>query len=40
MCMRSNFGTAFAIGTALNLGVVIVEVIYGLLANSMALASG
>jgi cobalt-zinc-cadmium efflux system protein len=34
-----NFGTAFAIGTALNLGFVIVEVIYGLLANSMALAS-
>jgi cobalt-zinc-cadmium efflux system protein len=34
-----NFGTAFAIGTALNLGFVIVEVIYGLLANSMALVA-
>ena len=34
-----NFGTAFAIGIALNLGFVIVEVIYGLLANSMALVA-
>lgn len=34
-----NFGTTFAIGTALNLGFVIVEVIYGLLANSMALVA-
>jgi cobalt-zinc-cadmium efflux system protein len=34
-----NFGTVFAIGTALNLGFVIVEVIYGLLANSMALVA-
>jgi cobalt-zinc-cadmium efflux system protein len=34
-----NFGTAFAVGTALNLGFVIVEVIYGLLANSMALVA-
>jgi len=34
-----NFGTAFAVGIALNLGFVIVEVIYGLLANSMALVA-
>ncbi len=34
-----NFGTAFAIGIALNLCFVIVEVIYGLLANSMALVA-
>jgi cobalt-zinc-cadmium efflux system protein len=34
-----DFGVAFAIGTALNLGFVIVEVIYGLLANSMALVA-
>jgi len=34
-----NFGTAFAVGTALNLGFVIVEVICGLLANSMALVA-
>jgi cobalt-zinc-cadmium efflux system protein len=34
-----NFGAAFAIGVALNLGFVIVEVIYGLLANSIALVA-
>ncbi|HEY5380096.1 MAG TPA: cation diffusion facilitator family transporter [Pseudolabrys sp.] len=34
-----NFGTAFAIGTALNLGFVIVEAVYGLLANSIALVA-
>jgi cobalt-zinc-cadmium efflux system protein len=33
------FGIAFAIGTALNLGFVIVEVVYGLLANSIALVA-
>jgi cobalt-zinc-cadmium efflux system protein len=35
----ADFGTAFAIGTALNLGFVLVELIYGLLANSMALVA-
>ena len=34
-----DFGAAFAIGTALNLGFVIVEVIFGLLANSIALVA-
>jgi cobalt-zinc-cadmium efflux system protein len=34
-----DFGAAFAIGTALNLGFVIIEVVYGLLANSMALVA-
>jgi cobalt-zinc-cadmium efflux system protein len=33
----ANFGRAFAIGTALNLGFVIVQVIFGLWANSLAL---
>jgi cobalt-zinc-cadmium efflux system protein len=32
-----DFGIAFAIGIALNVGFVIVEVVYGLLANSIAL---
>lgn len=32
-----NFGMAFAIGIALNTGFVIVEAVYGLLANSLAL---
>ena len=32
-----NFGAAFAIGTALNLVFVIVEVVYGLFAHSLAL---
>jgi cobalt-zinc-cadmium efflux system protein len=34
-----DFGTAFAIGTALNLGFVILEAVYGLLANSLALVA-
>ena len=34
-----DFGVAFAIGTALNLGFVIVEIVYGLLANSIALVA-
>ena len=33
----ANFGAAFAIGVALNFGFVVVEVIYGLFANSVAL---
>ena len=33
----SEFGRAFAIGIALNLGFVAVETLYGFLANSMAL---
>ncbi len=33
----ASFGRAFAIGTALNLGFVIVEFVYGLLAHSLAL---
>lgn len=33
----ASFGRAFAIGTALNLGFVVIEVIYGLAANSVAL---
>ena len=32
-----DFGRAFAIGTALNLGFVAIEATYGILANSMAL---
>ncbi|WP_158814194.1 cation diffusion facilitator family transporter [Methylocapsa sp. S129] len=34
-----NFGPAFAIGVALNLGFVIAEAVYGLLANSIALVA-
>ncbi len=34
-----DFGTAFAIGTALNIAFVVVEVTYGLLSNSMALVA-
>ena len=34
-----NFGVAFAIGTVLNLGLVIAELTYGLLSNSLALIS-
>ena len=34
-----DFGKAFAIGIALNLGFVVVEVVYGLLANSLALVA-
>jgi cobalt-zinc-cadmium efflux system protein len=33
----TNFGHAFALTTALNLGLVVVQVIYGLIADSMAL---
>ena len=33
----ASFGTAFAIGITLNVGFVILEVIYGILANSLAL---
>ena len=33
----ADFGRAFAVGIALNLGFVIVEAIYGFIANSMAL---
>lgn len=33
----SNYNRAFAIGTALNVGFVIVEVVYGILAHSVAL---
>lgn len=32
-----DFGKAFVIGIALNVGFVIIEVVYGLVANSMAL---
>jgi cobalt-zinc-cadmium efflux system protein len=34
-----NFGAAFAIATVLNLGFVILEAVYGLLANSLALVA-
>jgi cobalt-zinc-cadmium efflux system protein len=34
-----DFGAAFAIGTALNLGFVILETVYGVLANSLALVA-
>jgi cobalt-zinc-cadmium efflux system protein len=34
-----DFGMAFAIGVVLNLGFVIVEFVYGLLANSIALVA-
>jgi cobalt-zinc-cadmium efflux system protein len=33
----ANLGRAFAIGVALNLGFVIVESVYGILAHSLAL---
>jgi len=33
----ADFGRAFAIGIALNLGFVVVETVYGFLANSMSL---
>jgi cobalt-zinc-cadmium efflux system protein len=32
-----DFGFAFAFGTALNLGFVVIEVVFGVLSNSMAL---
>eukprot|EP01037_Dinobryon_pediforme_P030920 gene30920-35192_t len=34
---RVSFGRAFAIGTALNLGFVIIEAGYGIASGSMAL---
>jgi cobalt-zinc-cadmium efflux system protein len=34
-----NVGAAFAIGTVLNLGFVILEAVYGVLANSLALVA-
>jgi cobalt-zinc-cadmium efflux system protein len=34
---RKSFGFAFALGTALNLGFVVVEAVFGLLSNSTAL---
>ena len=33
----ANFDRAFAIGVALNVGFVVVEAAYGLIANSLAL---
>jgi cobalt-zinc-cadmium efflux system protein len=33
----TNFGTAFAIATALNLALVVAQIVYGLAANSVAL---
>ena len=33
----ASFGSAFAIGTALNLGFVVVQVVFGLFAHSLAL---
>ena len=33
----ANFGTAFAVGTALNIALVVAQISYGLLANSVAL---
>lgn len=35
--MPASFGRAFAIGTALNLGFVVVEAVAGVISNSMAL---
>jgi cobalt-zinc-cadmium efflux system protein len=34
-----NFGTAFAIGTALNFGFVVLEVVFGIYAHSLALVA-
>ncbi len=36
---KKSFGSAFAIGTTLNLGLVIVELMFGYLSNSLALIS-
>jgi len=33
----ASFGTAFAIGIALNLGFIVIEAVYGLLSNSVSL---
>jgi cobalt-zinc-cadmium efflux system protein len=35
----ATFGSAFAIGIALNLGFVVVEIVYGVLAHSLALVA-
>src|SRR5258708_8991014 len=35
----ASFGPAFAIGTALNVGYVIVQVIFGITAHSLALVA-
>jgi cobalt-zinc-cadmium efflux system protein len=35
--LPASFGSAFAIGIALNLGLVIIEVVYGIFAHSLAL---
>jgi cobalt-zinc-cadmium efflux system protein len=36
---QKDFGRAYAVGIALNLGFVVVEVVFGLLANSVALVA-
>jgi cobalt-zinc-cadmium efflux system protein len=36
---RDDFSRAFAIGIAINVGIVVIELVFGLLANSMALIS-
>ena len=36
---HDDFTRAFAIGIALNLGIVVIELVYGFLANSMALVA-
>jgi cobalt-zinc-cadmium efflux system protein len=33
----ASFGTAFAIGIALNLGFVVIDALYGLMSNSVSL---
>jgi len=33
----NDFGWAFAVGTALNIGIVVLQAVYGILANSVAL---
>jgi cobalt-zinc-cadmium efflux system protein len=35
----ADFTSAFAIGIALNLGIVAIELVYGIIGNSMALIS-
>jgi len=37
--LHDDYGAAFAIGTVLNLGFIIIEVTYGVLANSVALVA-
>lgn len=36
---QSNFGSAFAVGVALNVGFVVVEIVFGLMAHSLALVA-